>query len=100
MTAPGLVLVHGGNHDASCWEPTVAQLHRLAPDVPVVAVDLPGRGTRPGDLMAYSIEGCVDAIIEQADDAGLAEFVLVGHSASGMVLPAAASGSARTGCSG
>ena len=90
MSEPGVVLVHGGHHDARCWDPTVEELARRAPGLRAVAVDLPGRGRRPGDLMSYSVEGCAEAIVEQADAAGLDEVVLVGHSASGMVLPAAA----------
>lgn len=94
MTNPvsglGLVLVHGGHHDAGCWEPTVAELSRRVPGVPVLAVDLPGRGRSPGDLMAYSVEACVDAVVAQVAAAGLDTVVLVGHSAAGMVVPAVA----------
>jgi pimeloyl-ACP methyl ester carboxylesterase len=84
----GLVLVHGGFHRAACWEPTVAELRRLAPDLPVVTPDLPGRGSRPGDLMAFTVEACVKAVLEQIAAAGLDEVVLVGHSAAGLSLPA------------
>jgi pimeloyl-ACP methyl ester carboxylesterase len=90
MAELGLVLVHGGHHDARCWEPTVAALAQRAPDIPVVSVDLPGRGRSPGDLMEYSIDGCAEAVAEQVDAAGLRTVVLVGHSAAGMVVPAAA----------
>jgi pimeloyl-ACP methyl ester carboxylesterase len=85
-----LVLVHGGHHDARCWELTVEELRRTAPDVRALAVDLPGRGGRPGNLMEYSVEGCARAIAEQVDAAGLDRVVLVAHSAAGMVVPAAA----------
>lgn len=77
-------------HDARCWHPTVSELRRQAPDIPVVAVDLPGRGSRPDGLMTYSIAGCVQAIVDQVAAAELEEFVLVGHSAAGLVLPAVA----------
>ncbi|MCU1614984.1 MAG: menH 1 [Frankiales bacterium] len=86
----GLVLVHGGHHDARCWGPTVAELQRTSPGLPVLAVDLPGRGSRPGNLMDYSVEGCARAVAEQVDAAGLDQVVLVAHSAAGMVVPAAA----------
>jgi len=37
MTLPVLVLVHGGAHAADCWDPTVDEVHRRAPDLPVLA---------------------------------------------------------------
>jgi pimeloyl-ACP methyl ester carboxylesterase len=42
MSAMRFVLVHGGFHDAWCWERTVPELARLGHDA--VAVDLPGHG--------------------------------------------------------
>ena len=50
MALPDLVLVHGGAHAADCWDLTVAELARQAPELRVLAVDLPGRGGRPADL--------------------------------------------------
>jgi len=58
MTLPALVLVHGGAHAADCWDPTVDEVHRRAPDLPVLAVDLPGRAGKPGELAALSIGEC------------------------------------------
>ena len=48
MPLPGLVLVHGGAHAADCWDLTVEELHRQAPDLTVLAVDLPGRAREAG----------------------------------------------------
>lgn len=86
----GIVLVHGAMHDARCWSPTVAELRRRAPRLPVLAVDLPGRGANSRPLMDYSVESCVDSIVEQAGAAGLNAMTLVGHSAAGLVLPSVA----------
>jgi pimeloyl-ACP methyl ester carboxylesterase len=90
MTRPGLVLVHGGQHTARCWDPTVAELARQAPDLPVLAVDLPGRGGTPGDLATLTIGQCVDSVVAQIEQAGLGDIVLVGHSLAGVTVPGVA----------
>ena len=84
---PGLVLIHGAFHTGSCWAPTVAELERLAPDLPVVAVDLPGRGATPGDLGSLTIAQCTDSVVEQIERAGLDEVVVVAHSLGGLTAP-------------
>jgi pimeloyl-ACP methyl ester carboxylesterase len=50
MAVPALVLVHGGGLAADSWELTVEEIHRLAPELTVLAPDLPGRRNKPGDL--------------------------------------------------
>ncbi|MCW2613700.1 MAG: putative hydrolase, alpha/beta fold family protein [Frankiales bacterium] len=87
MTRPALVLVHGAQHDSRCWEPTVAELERQAPDLRVLAVDLPGRGGTPGDLSSLTIDDCVTSVLEQVEKAGLQEVVVVGHSLAGLTVP-------------
>ena len=42
VTLPALVLVHGGGHAADCWDLTVDEIRRIAPELSVLAVDLPG----------------------------------------------------------
>lgn len=83
MTTP-LVLVHGGGFDSRCWDLLLPWLA-----MPVVAVDLPGRGRRPGPLESVTFADCADAIVEDVDAADLDEFVLVGHSLAGCSLPRA-----------
>ena len=87
---PALVLVHGGSHAADCWEPTIARLKELAPHVPVLAVDLPGRRGEPGDLARLTIAECVASVVAQIDRAGLDRVVLVGHSMAGITVPGVA----------
>ena len=48
MALPALVLVHGGGLAADCWDLTVGEIHRQAPELDVLAVDLPGRRDKPG----------------------------------------------------
>jgi pimeloyl-ACP methyl ester carboxylesterase len=92
-----LVLVHGGQHSADCWDLTVEELRLRAPHLPVLAVDMPGHGSTPGDLTTVSIADCVRSAVEQVEAAGLAEVIVVGHSLAGLTVPGmvAALGSAR-----
>ena len=85
MNVDGIVLVHGSNLSAACWDPVVEHL-----DTPAVAVDLPGRGSRPTDILAVTLDACVEAVIDAADQARLDRFALVGHSLGGVVITEAA----------
>jgi pimeloyl-ACP methyl ester carboxylesterase len=87
MALPALVLVHGAQHAADCWDPTVAQIQRLDPELTVLAVDLPGRRGKPGDLATARIDDWVDSVVADIDDAGLDEVVIVGHSMAGLTVP-------------
>ncbi|HKY22054.1 MAG TPA: alpha/beta fold hydrolase [Vicinamibacterales bacterium] len=82
----GFLLVHGGAHDARCWA-------RLIPHLayPTLAIDLPGRGTRPGHLASIQLADFVVAAVEDLD--GFRNFervILVGHSMAGITIPAIA----------
>jgi pimeloyl-ACP methyl ester carboxylesterase len=68
-------------HGSWCWDPVVPHLAS-----PSVAVDLPGRGTRPADLSAVTLDDSVAAVLEDADKAGFDRFVLVGHSLGGVTI--------------
>jgi pimeloyl-ACP methyl ester carboxylesterase len=85
---PALVLVHGGQHTGQCWSPTIAE---LPVGTAVLAVDLPGRGSTPGDLASVTIADNVASVVAQVERAGLDEVVLVGHSMAGITLPGVAS---------
>lgn len=87
MTLPTLVLVHGGEHSADCWDLTVAEINRLEPELRVLAVDLPGHGDTPGDLATVTIADWVDSVVRDVEDAGLGEIVVVGHSMAGVTVP-------------
>jgi pimeloyl-ACP methyl ester carboxylesterase len=87
MALPDLVLVHGGAHAADCWELTVAELARQAPELRVLAVNLPGRGNKPADLATVTIAGWVNSAVADIDDAGLGDVVVVGHSMAGLTVP-------------
>ncbi len=87
MTLPGLVLVHGGEHAADCWDLTVAELHRQTPELRVLAVDLPGRRAKPGNLATATIDEWVNSIVADIEDAQMGDIVIVGHSMAGVTVP-------------
>jgi pimeloyl-ACP methyl ester carboxylesterase len=97
MALPALVLLHGGVHAADCWDFTVDEIHRTAPDVRVLAVDLPGRRGKAGDLARACIDDWAASVVRDIDDAGLGEIVIVGHSMAGVTMPSVVTrlGSAR-----
>ena len=97
MTLPGLVLVHGGAHAGDCWDLTVDEIHRLAPELKVLAVDLPGHGSKPGDLRTVTIADWVDSAVADIEDAGFDDIVIVAHSLGGVSVPGVATklGSSR-----
>ncbi len=55
--------------------------------MPVLAVDMPGHGTTPGDLSTVSIADCVRSAVQQIEDAGLGAVIIVGHSLAGLTVP-------------
>jgi pimeloyl-ACP methyl ester carboxylesterase len=76
-----VVLVHGAWHGAWCWSKVVPLLE--AEGIPVVAVDLPGHGDRPGppgDL--YDAAAHVRAVLDEIDGPA----VVCGHSYGGAVI--------------
>lgn len=87
MTLPGLVLVHGGAHAGNCWDLTIDEIRRLAPELRVLAVDLPGRAGKAGELDSLTIADCVDSITGDIEEAGLGEVVICGHSLAGVIVP-------------
>jgi pimeloyl-ACP methyl ester carboxylesterase len=78
-----IVLVHGGGFGASCWDLVVERL-----EGPVLAVDLPGRGTHPAPLESVTIGTAAASVVADVDAAGFDEIVLVGHSLAGCSMPA------------
>ncbi|WP_102143182.1 alpha/beta fold hydrolase [Mycobacterium hubeiense] len=97
MPLPDLVLVHGGEHAADCWDLVIAELRCQAPELRTLAVDLPGRGRTPGDLATATIAEWVDSVVADIEREGLGEIVIVGHSMAGVTVPGVVTklGSAR-----
>lgn len=97
MALPALVLVHGGGFAADSWELTVAEIQRIAPELTVLAPDLPGRRNKPGDLITACIDEWVDSVVSDIESAALDDLVIVGHSLAGVTVPGVVTklGSAR-----
>jgi pimeloyl-ACP methyl ester carboxylesterase len=90
VALPALVLVHGGGHAADCWDLTIEEIHRIEPSLTALAVDLPGRRSKPGNLRTLTIAECVDSVVADIENAGLGEVIVVGHSIAGITAPAVA----------
>jgi len=78
----GIVLVHGGGFGASCWDLVLPRL-----EAPAIAIDLPGRGSRPGDLTTITLEDFAASAVVDIDATGWKRVLLVGHSLAGLTLP-------------
>jgi len=87
MPLPDLVLVHGGEHAANCWDLVVAEVRRRAPELRILAVDLPGRGHTAGDLATATIGAWVESVVADIERAGMGDIVIVGHSMAGVTVP-------------
>lgn len=81
--SPTTVLVHGGGSTSRFWDRLLPHL-----DGPHLAVDLPGRLDKPGDLARLTVDDEVASVVADvraaAPDGPLA---LVAHSSGGLVVP-------------
>ena len=86
-TEPPVIFVHGTRSSAQVWERQVAALR--ARGIPALAIDLPGHGSRIGEI--FTLEGAIAAIDDAVDSFDSAP-VLVGHSLGGYATLAYAGG--------
>jgi pimeloyl-ACP methyl ester carboxylesterase len=77
-----VVLVHGIRTSATMWRSQVAYLERRG--TPVIAVDLPGHGSRRGE--EFTLDGAFETIDAAVRDAAVrGPVLLVGHSMGGLL---------------
>ena len=79
-----ILLVHGSGHGAWCWEAVLPFLHAAGHEA--VALDMPGRGENPIALEDATLDDFAASILHVATPGT----VLVGHSAGGYAITAAA----------
>jgi len=82
-----LILIHGWRGASSHWQGT---LDSLADIRSVHAIDLPGHGETPAREAQITTEGLARLVVAFADQAGLDQFDLVGHSYGAAVAVAIA----------
>jgi len=77
------VLVHGGGSTGRFWDRLVPLL-----DGPSLAVDLPGRSGKGGDLPTLTVDDEVASVVGDIRDADVTgPIALVAHSSGGLVVP-------------
>ncbi len=79
------VLIHGGHQGSWFWERVTPLLNR-----PALAVDLPGRGSRPADLATVGTEASCASVLADIEAAGLERIILAGNSIASATIPAVA----------
>lgn len=78
------LLVHGSGHGAWCWRDVIPALTALGHDAE--ALDLPGSGDDPTPLEAVTLDAYAEAILARLTR----PTIVVGHSAGGFAIRAAA----------
>jgi len=86
MDRTAVILIHGATLNRASWNPL---RRHLDPRLHVIAVDLPGHGSRSSER--YTLEGAVRVVADTAKEVAPAKVVLMGDSLGGYTSMAAAS---------
>jgi len=78
---PPLVLLHGLTFDRTMWRSALAELAAIDPGRRAITFDLPAHGDSP-DSPPYTLDEIVERVHAAILEAGLADPVVVGHSAA------------------
>jgi pimeloyl-ACP methyl ester carboxylesterase len=83
MPQGSYLLIHGGGSTARFWDRLVPLLDRLS-----LAVDLPGRASRPAELATLTVDQEVASVVADVRAGELAPpITIVAHSSGGLVVP-------------
>lgn len=80
-----LVLLHGFGGTHSVWLPVIERLRQSAPDLTILAYDLPGHGGSLAMADAVQPKRAAAAIAGDLDQRGISRFHLAGHSMGGAI---------------
>ena len=75
------VLIHGAGGTKRRWERVLQHLQREA-----LAIDLPGRGEKPGNLDELTIRDFAQSVVEDIDAAGIDRAIVAGASLAGLTM--------------
>lgn len=83
-----IVLLHGGSHGSWCWRDFVPALEQAGHEGRVLALDMPGCGTKRGQAnQTQSIADIAQHLVDEVSQANLNSPLLIGHSIAGILLP-------------
>lgn len=81
-TGPWLIFLHGFMESLEIWNDLTSELEK---EFSILSVDLPGHGRSGLIGEVHSMSEMADAVIAVADDIGIEQFVVCGHSMGGYV---------------
>ncbi len=87
------VLIHGGGATGRFWDRLLPHL-----DAPALAIDMPGRRGKPGDLGELTVDAEAASIVHDVEAASLGDdddIVLIVHSSGGLTVPGVVAGLGR-----
>lgn len=87
-SAPCIAFLHGGHHGSWCWQPLIDAMVEGGFSGRLIALDMPGCGTRRGqDASGQTLASLAAALNADLRAAGVERAVLAGHSIAGALMP-------------
>ena len=83
--AVSFVLIHGGSFNSRYWDLVIPLLNGET-----LAVDLPGRRSKPANINTVCIQDWVSSVAGEIEEQDLHNIIMVGHSLAGVTMPGVA----------